>query len=135
MILVDTSVWIDHLREREPGLTSLLNDSQVLVHPMVIGELACGSLRNRDEVLGLLSRLPKIPTATDDEVLLFIERRRVMRRGIGYVDAHLLAATALAEQTLLWTEDRRLVSVATDLDLAYTPRAEIRPDAGQPYAQ
>ena len=93
MILADTSVWIDHLRLGEPGLVSLLNDMQVVAHPKVIGEVACGNLRNRDEVLDLLGALPAIPAATDEEVLFFIEQRQVMGRGIGYVDAHLLAAT------------------------------------------
>ena len=119
MILADTSIWIDHLRAGEPGLASLLNDNQVLTHPMVIGELACGNLPNRTEVLGLMGRLPAIPAATDEEVLFFIEQRRVMGRGIGYIDAHLLAAAMLAQSVQLWTRDRRLVAVAGDLGLAY----------------
>ena len=119
MILADTSVWVDHLRAGEPGLVSLLNDNRILVHPMVIGELACGNLPNRDTVLGLLGEMPAIPVATDEEVLFFIEQRRVMGRGIGYVDAHLLAAATLAQSVQLWTRDRRLVAVAGDLDLAY----------------
>ena len=124
MILADTSIWIDHLRAGEPGLASLLNDNQVLTHPMVIGELACGNLPNRTEVLGLMGRLPAIPAATDEEVLFFIEQRRVMGRGIGYIDAHLLAAATLARSVQLWTLERRLVAVAGDLGLAYElPRA------------
>ncbi len=119
MILADTSIWIDHLRVGEPALVSLLNDNQVLVHPMVIGELACGNLPNRDAVLGLLGGLPAISAATDEELLFFIERRRVMGRGIGYVDAHLLAATALAPSVQLWTRDRRLLAMAGELDIAY----------------
>ena len=121
MILVDTSVWVNHLRAEEPHLVSLLNDNRVLVHPMVIGELACGNLHNRGEVLTLLRRLAKIPVVADDEVLFFIERHRLMGRGIGYVDAHLLAALALAAPALLWTSDRRLMTVATELSLAYEP--------------
>ena len=119
MILVDTSVWIDHLRVGEPPLVSLLNDNQVLAHPMVIGELACGNLHSRDEVLSLLRGLPEAPAATDDEVLLFIEQHRLMGRGIGYIDVHLLAAAALAPLTPLWTRGRRLMDVAADLNLAY----------------
>ena len=119
MILVDTSIWIDHLRAADEALISLLDESHVLAHTMVISELALGNLHNRKEVLGLLDRLPKAPVATDDEVLLFIERRRLMGRGIGYVDAHLLAAAALAESGLLWTNDRRLLGVAGELGLSY----------------
>lgn len=119
MILADTSIWIDHLSAREPGLVSLLNDNQVLTHPMVIGELACGNLPNRDAVLGLLGVLPAIPAATNGEVLFFIEQRRVMGRGIGYIDAHLLAAATLARSVQLWTRDRRLKVVAAELGLTY----------------
>ena len=119
MVLVDTSVWIDYLRSEKPHLVYLLNESQVLVHPLVIGELALGNLRNREEVLSLLGGLPVTPVATEEEVLFFIERHRLMGRGIDYVDVHLLAATALADSTLLWTSDSRLVNVATDLSLAY----------------
>ena len=118
MILVDTSVWVDHLRGAETGLTPLLYDNQVLAHPMVVGELACGSLGNRAEVLGLLSGLPQAPVATDQEVLAFIEHHRLMGRGIGYIDAHLLAATALAASAHLWTIDPRLMKVAVDLGLS-----------------
>ena len=119
MILVDTSVWIDHLRTEDTGLIALLSDSQVLVHPLVVGELACGNLRNRKEVLTLLNDLPEATVATHDEVLFFIDRYQLMGRGIGYVDAHLLTATALSEPVRLWTRDKRLMSVAAALNLAY----------------
>lgn len=119
MILVDTAVWIDHLRGAETRLASRLSESQVLAHPMVVGELACGNLRNRDEVLSLLSRLPQAPVAADQEVLAFIEHHRLMGGGIGYIDAHLLAATALASPCLLWTSDRRLRDIAAHLGLAH----------------
>ena len=119
MILVDTAIWIDHLRGAETRLASLLSDGQVLAHPMVVGELACGNLGNRDEVLGLLRGLPQAPVAADDELLGFIERRRLMGRGLGYVDAHLLAATALARPCLLWTSDRRLGASAARLGIAH----------------
>ncbi len=118
MILVDTSVWIEHLRAEDKKLTTLLNSSQVLTHPMVVGELACGNLRNRREILSLLGGLPQVLVATDDEVLFFIERHRLMGRGIGYVDAHLLASTALTQSARLWTHDQRLVQVASELNLA-----------------
>jgi predicted nucleic acid-binding protein len=119
MILVDTSVWIDHLRKGDEELAARLNRSEVLTHPFVIGELACGNLRNRSGILTLLKNLPRTTFATDDEVLLFIERNELMGRGIGYVDAHLLAATALTAPTLIWTRDKRLDDVATFLDLAF----------------
>ena len=121
MVLVDTSVWIDYLRSEEPNLVYLLNENQVLVHPFVIGELALGDLRNREELLSLLGGLPETPVATDDEVLFFVERHRLMGRGIGYVDAHLLAAATLAGHMPLWTSDRRLLDVAAGLNLAYQP--------------
>ncbi len=119
MILVDTSVWIDHLRAGDDALVALLDGSQVLMHPFVMGELACGNLRNRDEVLGLLRDLPRVTVATEDEVLFFIERQRLMGRGIGYVDAHLLAAVALTGSARLWTRDKRLRVVSEQLSLQF----------------
>ena len=93
---------------------------RVLVHPFVIGELACGNLKNRREVLDLLARLPAAPVATHAEALDFLERRSLMGRGIGLVDVHLLASAALASPARLWTRDRRLATVAAELDLAHT---------------
>lgn len=119
MILVDTSVWVDHLRAGDAALGERLNHSQVLMHPFVLGELACGNLRSRGEVLRLLKALPQAIVASDEEVLFFIERNALMGRGIGYVDAHLLAAVALGGSTQLWTRDKRLRSVAEALNLAY----------------
>lgn len=119
MILVDTSVWIDHLRAGDAELAALLNGSQVLMHPFVLGELACGNLRNRTEVLALVKDLPRAALATDEEVLFFIERHALMGRGIGYVDAHLLAAVTLGGGTRIWTRDKRLRTVADALALAY----------------
>jgi len=118
MILVDTSVWIDHLRSGDETLATLLNRSQVLLHPFVLGELACGNLVNRNEVLDLLKDLPRSPVATDDEVLIYIERQSLMGRGIGYIDSHLLAAVALEGTARLWTRDKRLRAVADALSLA-----------------
>lgn len=120
MILVDSSVWVDHLRAGEPSLVELLNNSQVLMHPFVVGELACGNLKNRKVVLSLLQDLPTVPVATDEEVLFFIERHGLMGRGIGYVDAHLLAAVVLAGTEQLWTRDKRLGSVAGAMRLAFS---------------
>ena len=119
MILVDTSVWIDHLRSGEPALAAALEGGRVLMHPFVLGELACGNLKNRGEVLRLLGDLPAAPTATDSEALGLIERRALMGRGIGYIDVHLLASAALADVGWLWTRDRRLAAVAADLELAF----------------
>lgn len=118
MILVDTSVWIDHLRRGSTALSAALEEGEVLTHPFVIGELACGNIKRRGEVIDLLSRLPRAALASDDEVLHFIERRRLMGRGIGYIDAHLLASVSLTAGTQLWTEDKRLAAVAAQLRLA-----------------
>jgi predicted nucleic acid-binding protein len=117
--LVDTSVWIDHLRSGEPLLVAALESGRVMMHPFVLGELACGNLANRSEVFGLLGGLPAALTATDPEALEFIEGRALMGRGIGYIDVHLLASTALSGDARLWTKDRRLAAVATELDLAF----------------
>ena len=118
MILVDTSVWIDHLRAGDAALADALDAGVVCMHPFVLGELACGNLRNRAEILDLLQRLPAAPAATDAEVLEFVEGRVLFGRGIGYIDAHLLAATALTGTGRLWTRDRRLAAVAAEMGLA-----------------
>jgi hypothetical protein len=119
MILVDTSVWVDHLRAGVEALAAHLDGSRVLMHPFVLGELACGNLRNRGELLALLKDLPQAAVASDAEVLFFIERHALMGRGIGYLDAHLLAAVALDGAAQLWTRDKRLRSVADTLNLAH----------------
>ncbi len=119
MILVDTPVWIDHLHNGAPELVELLNADEVLTHPMVIGELACGSIGNRVEVLSLLAALPHAVVADNDEVLKFIERRKLMGRGLGFIDVHLLAATTLMPGTRLWTRDRRLASTGAKLGISY----------------
>ena len=118
MILVDSSVWVDHLRRGEPRLIGLLETSQVLTHPFVIGELALASLKNRTAVLASLSELPQAGTATDGEVLDFIERNALFGLGIGYIDAHLLAATRVNAGLQLWTRDKRLGVVADRLGLS-----------------
>ncbi len=121
MILVDTSVWIDHLRAGEAPLVELLNANRVLVHPFIVGELACGNLNDRKTVLSLLRKLPIARPGTDEEVLFFIERHGLMGKGIGYIDAHLLAAVFLTGTVRLWTRDQRLGAVAQSMRLAFDP--------------
>lgn len=121
MILADTSIWIDHLRRGDARMAALLDQGSVLMHPFVIGEIACGSLSSRTALLGLLAGLPRIAVADDDEALAFIEHRGLHGRGIGYVDVHLLAAVALAGSARLWTRDRRLLQAATTLGQAADP--------------
>jgi predicted nucleic acid-binding protein len=123
VILVDTSVWVDHLRAGDAALSKLLNAGMVLGHPFVTGELALGNLRQREVVLTSLSELPFISVATDNEVLHFIGRHALFGRGIGYIDAHLLAAVRLTAGTTLWTKDRRLQGVAVELGLAANTRS------------
>jgi hypothetical protein len=118
VILVDTSVWVDHLRGTDEQLVSLLSSGTVLTHPLVIGELALGSLHRRDVVLGALRNLPRAVVADDDEVLRFIEAEALAGIGIGYIDAHLLAATRLTPDASFWTRDRRLSLVAGRLSLS-----------------
>ena len=117
MILVDTSVWIDHLRHDNARLAALLDAGQVRSHPFVIGELACGTLRQRSVVLELLGKLPTTTPATHGEALAFIQARRLMGRGLGYVDVHLLASVVL-DDARLWSLDKRLDQVARALGIA-----------------
>jgi predicted nucleic acid-binding protein len=118
VILVDTSVWVDHLRAGNPTLRRLLDRSLVLGHPFVTGELALGNLRQRDLVLGALHALPQASVASDGEVLHFIQERALYGLGIGYVDAHLLAAARLTPGATLWIRDKSLHTVAVRLGLA-----------------
>ena len=120
MILVDTSVWIDHMRTGNRKLRALLNDAEVLAHAFVVGELACGTLRNREEVMALLQALPKAEAAEHGEVMGLVERERLYGRGLGWIDAHLLASARLSGASL-WTLDRRLSKIAAALDLAVPP--------------
>lgn len=117
MILVDTSVWIDHLRHGDVELTRLLNEGQVLTHQYVIGELALGGIQNRNAVLDALQNLPQATNASDVEVLHFIESCALFGTGIGYIDAHLLAAVRLSPGTTLWTRDKRLLAESVRLGL------------------
>ena len=114
MILVDSSVWVDHFRRHDEQLGRLLAQAQVLIHPWIIGELALGHLSSRATKLGLLSNLPGAPVADPAEVLLFIERHGLAGRGVGYVDVQLLAAARLAGVGLL-TRDKRLATVAAEV--------------------
>lgn len=119
MILVDTSVWVDHLRNTNSTLVALLDAQFILGHHWVTGELALGGLENRDEVIGLLGSLPQAEIARDDEVLFLISREKLNGAGIGYVDAQLLAATKLTPDTTLWTVDKRLAEVAARLKINF----------------
>ncbi|MDP2751213.1 MAG: type II toxin-antitoxin system VapC family toxin [Rhodocyclaceae bacterium] len=120
MILADTSIWIDHLRNANGPLTLLLHNDMICCHPWVVGELACGHLKQRENILDLLRALPTLMPATENEVLHFIELRRLMGRGIGYIDAHLLAACTL-HTAKIWTDDKRLMAVSAEVGLAYRP--------------
>jgi predicted nucleic acid-binding protein len=122
VILIDTSVWVNHLRHGSAVLTDALNQVQVLTHPFVIGELACGNLKNRLEVLDHLAHLPQAPVATDIEVLHIIEAHHLTGCGVRYIDIHLLASARLAESSL-WSTAKRLMALATDLGVAFTQEA------------
>lgn len=119
MILADTSIWVEHLSQGLPEMVALLEVGRVGMHPFVLGELACGNLRNRREVLDLLATMPAAAIATEGEALAFIERHAVMGRGIGYIDVHLLASASLDGSARLWTRDRRLATVAANLNLSF----------------
>ena len=117
-MLVDTSIWVDHLRRPNRTLVKLLEESVVCVHPWVIGELACGNLKNRAEIISLLKSLPFSELATDEEVLELIESRRLMGKGIGWIDAHLLAS-CLISGAPLWTGDKALRTMAAALRVLF----------------
>ncbi|MDQ3766741.1 MAG: type II toxin-antitoxin system VapC family toxin [Actinomycetota bacterium] len=123
MILVDTSIWIGHLRAGHSTLAGLLERGLVLGHPWVIGELALGHLGRRREILGLLTSLPQAAVASTDEILTLVENHGLFGRGIGYVDAQLLAATYLTPDAELWTADRPLVAAASRMGCAFDPTA------------
>jgi predicted nucleic acid-binding protein len=118
VIFVDTSVWVDHLRVGDVILAGLLETSRVLVHPLVVGGLALGNLRQRQVILGHLRDLPQVEVATNGEVLQFIQRHDLAGLGIGYVDVHVLASAQLTSGSSLWTRDNRLSAVAEQLGLA-----------------
>jgi len=117
MILVDTSIWVDHLRNGNRELTALLEEGEAVIHPFVIGELACGNLRNRREIIALLQELPSVPTIDQIEFMAFIERYHLSGLGLGFVDVHLLASSRLSGIPL-WTSDKALSHVAYKLRLS-----------------
>ena len=119
MILADTSVWIDHLHKSVAALRDELEAGNVLIHPFIIGELACGEIRRREEFLRLLSTLPSSIVATDAEALHFIEHHRLMGKGIGFTDVHLLASATLTDGAKLWTRDTRLRAIAMQLHVNF----------------
>ena len=118
-MLVDTSVWIDHLRNRNDRLSAQLEAGEVWIHPFVIGELACGSLAERRKVLALLSALPGAPMAEHDEVMRFVETHGLFSKGLGWVDVHLLRSAQIM-QLSFWTLDKRLAAVGRELGLEPT---------------
>jgi predicted nucleic acid-binding protein len=118
VILVDTSVWVDHLRKDDPGMRLLLDGGRVLLHSLVIGELAMGNMNRRDLILKALLRLPEALVAREEEVLQFVTARRLFGLGIGYIDAHLLTSVQLTPGTSLWTRDKRMFDIASRLGLA-----------------
>jgi len=123
LILVDTSVWVDHLRRSDARLVDLLERSAVVMHPFVVGEIACGSLQDRVSILELLQDLPAAAVAESDEVLRFIDHHVLHGKGIGYVDVHLLASVALTEGARIWTRDKKLRSIAEALGCAFRDTA------------
>ena len=118
MVLVDTSIWVAHLRQGLRRLENLLMDAEVICHPFIIGELACGNLKNRNEIISLLQSLPIAPMIEFEEFLFFLDRNHLMGKGIGFVDVHLLASAQLAGMPL-WTADKKLKSAADQLKLAF----------------
>jgi len=121
MILADTSVWVSHFRQDDPHLGQLLLNGQMLMHPFVVGEIACGKLRFRRKVLSDLQRLPSVITAEQDEVLAFLDQHHLFGKGISWIDAHLLAAARLSN-CRLWTLDARLLTAATQLHIGYSAK-------------
>lgn len=117
MILTDTSVWIDHFRAGNRRLAALLETEEIIMHPFVLGEIACGNLKNRQEIIALLHALPFAQKADDDEVLFFIDRHKLNGRGIGLIDAHLLASCFISGHSL-WTADKKLRTIAKELGVS-----------------
>lgn len=118
MILVDTSVWVDHFRNTNTQLRNLLNDGDVVCHHFIVGELACGNMKNREEILSLLGDLPMAIQANHQEILKFIEIKKLMGKGLGYIDVHLLASAALSNSAL-WSLDKKLKDIALEMNIGY----------------
>src|SRR3972149_8378229 len=116
MVLVYTSIWVLHLQEGNVKLERLLNDGDVVCHPFIVGELACGNLRNRLEILSLLQALPMATQAEHEDVMQFIDNYSLMGKGLGYIDMHLLASALLTEVPI-WTLDKKLDEVSTELGI------------------
>jgi len=121
MVLIDTSVWVLHLREGNIGLKRLLNDGDVVCHPFIIGELACGNLKNRYEILSFLQALPLATQVEHEDVMQFVENYRLMGKGLGYIDMHLLAS-ALVTEVSIWTLDKKLDEVLSDLGIGFNEK-------------
>ncbi len=118
MVLVDTSVWVLHLREGDIGLERLLNNGEVVCHPFIAGELACGNLKNRIEIFSLLQALPTTIESEHQDVVQFIENHQLMGKGLGYIDMHLLASALLTEVSI-WTIDKRLRDISRELGIGF----------------
>ena len=118
MILVDTSVWIDHLRSGNATLVGLLEQNRVVMHPLILGELACGNLKNRDQLIQLWQNLDSLSVINHKEALFFIKQNGLMGKGVGYIDVHLLASVILDANSQLWTLDKHLAKVASELGCA-----------------
>ena len=118
MVLVDTSVWVSHLRDGNVGLEKLLNDGEVVRHPFIVGELACGNLKNRDKIFLYLQSLPVAILAEDEEVLKFVENNQLMGKGLGYIDVHLIASAVLTD-VALWTFDKTLDTFTKKIGISY----------------
>ena len=118
MVLVDTSVWVSHLRDGNADLEKLLSDGEAVCHPFIVGELACGNLKNRHEILTYLQSLPMTILAEDEEILKFIENNQLMGKGLGYIDIHLIASAALTDVPL-WTLDKTLDKFTKKIGINY----------------
>jgi predicted nucleic acid-binding protein len=118
MILVDTSIWIDHFHHSDEGLKDLLHSNQVCIHPFILGELSCGNIKNRKEVISLLRTLKSVDSVLDEEVFILIEDRELFGKGLGFIDIHLLAS-ALVYHVPIWTRDKSLKRVAVELSISY----------------
>ena len=120
MVLVDTSVWVRHLREGDSDLEQLLNNGELMCHPYIVGELACGNMKNRHEVISLLQLLPLATLARHEEILQFIEMNHLMGKGLGYIDIHLAASAVLSGVPIL-SYDKKLNEVSEGLGIRYDP--------------
>ncbi len=120
-LLIDSSVWIDHFEIKDISVTDLLKLPNICCHPYIVGEVAIGNLGNRNEVLETMKGLPTVEVARQDFVLKFVRQRKLYGKGIGFVDCHLLASTQITPNTLLWTSDKRLKRMASELGVAYLP--------------